>query len=238
MTVAPVALRLTSDELTALARGLGAPLFPGVTRSVYDHVGPEVHPLLDDGFLASLTARGLLEPDGDHLWPAEPLGALIAAYASHRTYVVIEQTGTAVEPSVRALATGGEGTVRHWIREPVHVLELDPAPLGTALAEVVGRSPGPGRPGRHRCRGPRSAIVDLVPAAAGPWRRTTAMTRRDMGPHVRVDGFLGVLDGGPGELWLVTEDDADVGHETVDPTVVARPADADEVDAALTAFAA
>jgi hypothetical protein len=47
-----------------------------------------------------------------------------------------------------------------------------------------------------------------------------------------------VLDGGPGELWLVTEDDADAGPETVDPTVVARPADADEVDAALAAFAA
>jgi hypothetical protein len=238
MTVASAALRLTGDELTALARGLGAPLFPGVTGSVYDHVDPQVHPLLDGGFLASLIARGLLEPDGDHLWPAEPLGALIAAYASHRTYVVVEQTGSAVEPSVRALAAGGDSTVRHWISEPVHVLELDAAPLATALAEVVKRSPGPGRPGRHHRRGPRSAIVDIVPAPAGRWRRTTAMARSDMTRHVRVDGFLGVLDGGPGELWLVTEDDADVEPGTVEPPVVARPADANEVDAALTAFAA
>jgi len=238
MTGANAALRLTGEELTALARGLGAPLFPGVTRSVYDDVGPEMHPLLDGGFISSLVARGLLEPDGDHLWPAEPLGALIAAYASHRTYVVIEQTGTAVEPSVCALAAGGDATVRHRIGDPVHVLELDPAPLGALLADVVGRSAGPGRPGRQRRRGTRSSIVDLVPAVAGGWRRTTAMVRTDMGRHVRVDGFLGVLDGGPGQLWLVTEDDAEAAYEADDPTVVARPVDAAEVDVALTAFAA
>jgi hypothetical protein len=244
--VAPAAVRLTGDELTALARGLGAPFFPGVTRSLYDDLDPDVHARLDGGFLATLMARGLLEPDGDHLWPAEPLGALMAAFASHRTYVVIEQTGSAVEPSVRALAAGDDGTVHHRIGEPVHVLELDAAPLGTALADLVGRSPGAGRPGRHRYRGQRSTIVDVVPVAAGGWRRTTAMVRSDMGRHVRVDGFLAVLDGGPGELWLVTDDEADArtdidtdaGPDTADPSVVARPADADDVDAALAAFAA
>jgi hypothetical protein len=40
------------------------------------------------------------------------------------------------------------------------------------------------------------------------------MVRSDLGRHVRVDGFLAVLDGGPGELWLV------LGRHRPDPDAV------------------
>lgn len=233
------ALLLTADQLTAVAHSVGAPGFPGVTDSVYDKVDPHLHLELDGRFLATLAARGLLVPDiEEHLRPAGPLSAIVDAAILNQTYVTV---WAGLERC--ALVAGHRGLLTHRIAEPLHQLHLDPDPvdLGTRLAGAIGTlvamSPGDGQLGRRRHRGQWSRLPELVPAPDGGWRRITVLTRADeAGPGVRMAGFLAVLDGGAGELWLVSEVDGEPGGD--DREVVAEPASDADVTAALRQFAA
>ncbi|BCL14455.1 hypothetical protein [Micromonospora sagamiensis] len=240
----PNIVRLTSDELTAIAHGLGATLFPGVRASCFDAVAPEQHPLLADGFLMSLVARGLLAPDADGvLWPADELAALVATVANHRVHLTVEQTMPATHPDTVLrweVMAGGAGVVRHLVDDPIHHFEIDPADGDLAaraeatVAELVDRSAGVGTPGRRQRWGRRSRLADVVPAPGEGWRRVTLLARADGDERSRVEGLLGVLDGGPGQLWLVHDE---TGSDD-DEAVVAVPASSAEVDAALRALVA
>jgi len=253
---------LTGDELTAVARGLGAPAFPGVLGASYAAAPVELHDALDRQLLDALCARGLLSAgDGGSLRPAGAFGRVVDALVRHRSYVAVDQTRPATAPGLRlacAVIVGERGLVRHWPAGPYHGFEPDPSEValsevdggrpggagaGTRLADVlhrlISRSPGAGRPGRRPVRGVRpevgTTIENIVPAPAGGWLRATVLERTDdAGAGVRVAGHLGVLDGGPGELWLVTAaDDGDTG-----PVLRADPAAERDVDAAVREFAA
>ena len=243
-------IRLTSDELTAIAHRLGTTLFPGVRANCFDAVDPELHPLLDNSFLMSLVARDLLAPDADGmLWPAEELATLIGAVASHQVHLTVEQTMPATHPEMALrweVMAGAAGVVQHLVDDPIHHFEVAPASSKTAehaaelaqhteaaVTEIVHRSPGAGAPGRRQRWGPKSRLAEIVPAPEGGWRRSTLLTRADADERARVEGFLRVLDGGPGQLWLVHDDTG-----TDDDTVVAAPASSSDVDAALRAFVA
>ncbi|MER5643741.1 hypothetical protein [Streptosporangium sp. NPDC002524] len=228
---------LTGDELTAIAYGLGAEAFPGARSSCFDAADPELRPMLAHGFLMSLVARGLLTPDPDGvLQPSDELAVLIGAVASHRVHLSVEQRMPATHPGSILrweIMTAEAGTVRHLVDDPIHFFAIDPADGDPAsvVADLVDRSAGPGAPGRTRRRADRSRLDEIVPAPDGGWRRVTRLTRGGTDGRARIDGFLGILDGGPGQLWLVHDD-------TVDETLVAVPVSADEVDAALRAAAA
>jgi hypothetical protein len=233
----PHVLRLTGDELTAIAHGVGAARFPGVPGTCYDAIGADSHELLDDAFLASLVARGVLAVDEEQgLWPTDDLAALLAVVTTHRARVAVEQF-TPESTVVCQLMAGPGGIARHWMGDPVHDFEVaSEGVLADALGELVRRSPGSGQPGRRQRWGPLSTFDDIMVASEGGWRRSSLMVRTDeTGDGERVEGFLGVFDGGPGQLWLVREHDTGPGEELV---VVAEPASADEVDQAVGAFAA
>lgn len=233
----PHAFRLTSDELTAVAHGLGASRFPGVPAGCYDAVGADSHGLLDEAFLASLVARGLLIVDDErHLRPSAELAALLEVVTTHRARVSIEQF-TPESTVVCQLMTGPGGIVRHWIGDPVHDFEVaSEGVLADALGELVRPSPGSGQPGRRRRWGPLSIFDDIMVAPEGGWQRSTLMVRTDeTGDGERVEGFLGIFDGGPGQLWLIREHDTGPDEELV---VVAEPVSAGEVDQAVGVFAA
>lgn len=231
---------LTGDELMALAHCLGLPRFPGVVDSMYDATDEELWPRLDGSFLSVLVAHGLVgfDDDGDP-WPNAELGAVLDAVCAHQTYIAVEQLGWGLTGAVTA---GPAGIVRHTISGALHGFELDPGDtdlhdrLGAVLAGQVDRSPGEDLPGRRRYWGRRSDLAGLVPSPDGGWRRATVLARVDQtGDAAYVEGFLGVFDGGPGELWLVTDyDDGDVA----DRRVVAEPAIAGDVDEALRVFTA
>lgn len=251
-------IRLTSDELTAIAHNLGATLFPGVAASCFDAVAPEQHAALADAFLLSLVARDLLAPDEEGvLWPAEELAALIGVVADHRVRLTVEQTMPATHPDTVLrweVMVGVAGVIRHLVDNPIHHFEVEPAEsepaesdaaarLGAAdlaaraeaaLTDLVDRPDGAGEPARRQRWGQRSRLADVVPAPEGGWRRVTLLTRADGDERARIDGFLGVLDGGPGRLWLVHDD---TGSEDTG-TVVAVPASGSDVDAALRALVA
>ncbi|MEO3862843.1 hypothetical protein [Acrocarpospora sp. B8E8] len=226
-------ISLTGDELTAIAHGLGAGSFPGVGASCYDAVGPELHSVLDHGFLMSLVARGLLAPDEDGvLQPSEELAVLIGAVGDHRAHLSVEQTisGSVLRWEVM---TSDAGVVRHLVDDPIHLFALDPAgtDLAVVLADLVDRSEGCGESGRRRrCASKAAGLDDVVQAPEGGWRRVTRLARADVKGGARVDGSLAILDGGPGQIWLVHEDDAD-------DVLVATPVSDSEVDAALKAMA-
>lgn len=258
MTPANV-VRLTGDELTAIARGLGATLFPGVRASCFDALAPEQHPPLVDSFLLSLVARDLLAPDADGvLWPADDLATLISVVVDHRVHLSVEQTLPATQPELLLrweVMAGPAGLVRHLVDDPIHHFEIEPAdgdPAGdnvtdgdladdnlaaraeATVAGLVDAPAGPGEPGRRQRFGRRSRLADVVPAPEGGWRRVTLLSRADAERDIRVEGFLGVLDGGPGQLWLVHDDTGSDDAETV----VAVPASSSDVDAALRALVA
>jgi hypothetical protein len=233
----PHAFRMTGDELTAVAHGLGASLFPGVPAGCYDAIGADSHELLDHAFGASLLARGLLTVDDEQgLWPSDELAALLAVVTTHRVRVTVEQF-TPESTVVWQLMTGPGGTMRHLVGDPVHAFEVAAeGVLADVLGELVGRSPGSGQPGRHQRWGPLSTFDDIMVPPEGGWQRSTLMVRTDeTGDGARVEGLLGVFDGGPGRLWLVREHDTGPDEELV---VIAEPASADEVDQAVGAFAA
>lgn len=252
-------IRLTSDELNAIARGLGAPLFPGVRASCFDALAPEQHPPLVDSFLLSLVARDLLTPDPDGvLWPVAELAALISVVADHQVHLSVEQTLPATQPGMVLrweVLAGPAGVVRHLVDDPIHHFEIDLAgddpvddglagnrPSGGALAAravaavaaLVDVSAGVGAPGRRQRFGRRSHLAEVVPAPEGGWQRVTLLSRADAEQDTCLEGFLGVLDGGPGQLWLVHDD---IGGDDAE-AVVAVPASSSDVDAALNALVA
>lgn len=230
-------ISLTGDELTAIAHGLGVDAFPGVRSSCFDAAGPELRTTLAHGFLMSLVARGLLAPDADGvLHPSDELAVLIGTVASHRVHLSVEQRMPETHPGSTLrweIMTARAGVVRHLVDDPIHLFAIDPAGTDPAsvVADLVDHSAGPGAPGRERRHGRRSRLDEIVPAPGGGWRRVTRLTRADADGRVRIDGFLEILDGGPGHLWLVHDD-------TVDETLVAVPVSASEVDAALRAAVA
>ncbi|MGH3739021.1 MAG: hypothetical protein ACRDT6_26000 [Micromonosporaceae bacterium] len=238
-TVGTPALALTGEELVALARCFGAPRFPGVLATLYDIAGEQLHPALDRRFLATLLARGLLVLDtAGQLWPAEPLAAMMSAAVLSPVYVAVERRDAAGE-SLCSLLAGERGLLHNRVGPLLHRLELVPDPdpgvrLATELRQLVDCSPGDGRPGRRRYTGRRSALGRVVPAPAGGWRRVSVLVRTDdVGDQAHAEGFLAVFDGGPGEVWLATEDDTDPDRE-----VGAVPASAAQVAAALEELAA
>jgi hypothetical protein len=239
----PRVLRLTSEELTAIARGLGAAQFPVVPVTRYDAVAAELHPLLDEAFLASLTARGLLLPDEDEdLVPSGELANLLAVVTPHRVRVAVEQVTATGELVTCELLAADRGIVRHWVGDPIHVFEFGSTDTGTgpaiaaALAAIVQPSPGDAQPGRRRRRGRLSELADLMTAPRGGWHRSTMMARTDNpSKGALVEAFLGVLDGGPGDLWLVRHEDTETGEE---PEVFVEPASAAEVEVAIRALPA
>lgn len=235
---------LTADELTAIARGIGAPRFPGVGPTLYDELAPELHTLLDERLHASLVARGALAPDGDgELLPLPPFDAVLTAVLTHRTYVAVEQLAPAVgagEFVTRAFLAGEHGVVRHTAAEPFHSLQLTPGPLSAALTEplvpntaevIVTESQR-----RRRYRGRLSGLAELIPAPERGWRRAVGLTRTDVAEdRVRVEAFLALFDGGPDGLWLVGEDD--LAELATDRAVVAERVTAADVPPAIEAFA-
>lgn len=240
---------LTGEELTAIARGCGAPSFPAVSGTLYDDLDPDYHDRLDQRLLAQLLARGLIEVHGD----GEPalvsgLEGVIAAVLTHRVHIAIDQlspTPASGELRTCAVMAGDSGAVRHQVAEPLHRLALESGDAGlearvrSIVSGAIDRAPGAGRPGRHTQWRGRTGFADLVPAPLSGWRRATALMRTDVvTSEVRVDGFLGVLDGGPGQLWLVTEADHGGSGEPPDELLmIAEPASAADVDAAIESFA-
>jgi hypothetical protein len=246
----PRVVRLTSDELTAIAHGLGAAGFPGVPYSSYDALDGELHPLLDKAFLASLAARGLLVPDdnGD-LEPTGELADLLRVAGNPRGRIAVEQVVRSGEVATLVgceLMTAEVGLLRHWIGDPIHALELSgpETTLTDALGEIVARSLGGGQPPGRRRRGRVSELADLLPQRPAGRLRSTMMMRDDnAGADLRVTGLLGVFDGGPGDLWLVRPCDdgssaAGTGEAPEDLEVFVEPAAPAEVDAALRDFTA
>ncbi|MBO0869077.1 MAG: hypothetical protein J2P15_10970 [Micromonosporaceae bacterium] len=251
----PRVTRLTGDELTALARALGAAAFPGVPDSSYDAVDSELHPVLDKAFLASLAARGLLVPDpGGDFEPTGDLAELLRVAGDHRVRVTVEQVVPAGEVATLVgceLMGGAAGVLRHWIGDPVHALELcgPGTTLGDALAEIVAPSRETGRPGSstgqartgqaRRRRGRLAELVDLLPQWPAGRLRSTMMMRNDYAPDgVRMMGLLGVFDGGPGDLWLVHPCDEGLDGAPEDLEVFVEPVPAAAVDDALREFSA
>ncbi|MEU1751954.1 hypothetical protein ABZ436_04735 [Micromonospora matsumotoense] len=238
-TTTTTTLHLTTHELHALADALDAPGLWGVP---VPPDAPEPTPGTDP--LAGLVTRGLLEPDdGGALWPSVDLGALVEAVATHQVCVLVEQTATTAGPgprTVHAVLAGGTGLVRHRLGGPVHTFVLDAGSadrLADTLVALVEPAPGDGRPGTRRFRGRFGALADLVPEPTGGWRRCSVLLRADgTDGRSRVDGLLAVLDAGPDRLWLVREYDGPELDEG-GPAVVAEPATAAEVTAALHALA-
>lgn len=240
---------LTGDELTAIARGFGAPRFPGVGPTLYDGAAPELHPLIDERLLASLVARGALAPDGDgELLPVAPFDAVLAAVLTHRTYVAVEQLAPPVEPGefvTRAFLAGDHGVVRHTAAEPFHSLERESDDLAEALTTLVAPPAVPESPvsgaaaagtARRRYRGRRSGLAELIPPPERGWRRATVLTRTDnAGDRVRVEAFLAVFDAGSDGLWLVGEDE--YAEPAPDRPLLAERVAADGVPTAIKAFA-
>ncbi|KLL11327.1 hypothetical protein [Protofrankia coriariae] len=243
----PTAVRLTGDELTAIARCLGARRFPHVPYSGYNEIDEELHPLLDDELLAGLAARGLVDVHADgELRLAGPLASVVGAVAAGRVHIAVEQIRPAGDPGTTracALVAGDRGLVRHWSDGPLHDLEHDPdthaldVRLRVTLSDLVNPSPGTGRPGRRRLRATERRLADALPAPADGWRRVTVLARTDdAGDDARVDGLLAVFDGGPGELWLGHCEDADAADGNAALTMVADPVSAAGVDAAIREF--
>ncbi|MGH3663451.1 MAG: hypothetical protein ACRDTQ_16540 [Micromonosporaceae bacterium] len=238
---ARVAVRLTGDELTAIGRSLDAPGFPGVAGSLYDIVAPELRQVLDGRFIATLAARGLvmLDADGEPR-PAPRLAAVIEAAALNSTYVTVWEA----DQQTYGFVAGERGILAHTIAEPLHELRLDPDPtdlterLAAVLGEVLGISPdepAPGSPMRSPVRGLWSRLPELIHPPHEVWLQVSVLIRVDeVGSGVRAEGFLAVLDGGAGELWLVTEDEW--GERRTDRNVIAVPASHDDVTAAIRTF--
>lgn len=250
------AVCLTGDELTVLARRLGAARFPGVRDSAYDVLDEGLHQVLDERFLGCLWARELLEvrQDGTQdglLWPGEPLASLVEAVASHEMYVAVEEllpdesnpgpgSGLRTLTQTNAFMIGAGAVVLHRIAEPLHLLELAAdVSVESELAKLLDPSPGAGRPGRRCHRGRKSGLATIVADAPSP--RVTVLTRSDHRDDARAHGFLAIIDSGPGELWLVVEDDryddlrADPA-QLLDCAVVAHPASDADITAAIRCF--
>lgn len=117
----------TADELDALARWLGADRFPGVTRSVFDELPAERHPLLTGRFVATLAARGLVVTDGGRVVLAPGVAALLdPVVAGPVRYLVDHEDTAGADSSVVAVGRRGH-VVCHRVSGDLHRFDL----LGT-----------------------------------------------------------------------------------------------------------
>jgi len=117
-------LTATADELDALARRLGADRFPGVTRSVFDELPADRHPLLAERFVATLAARGLVVEHEGRLVLAPGAAALLDPVVTGTVrYVVDREDATGTESSVVAVGRRGH-VVRHRVDGDLHRFDL------------------------------------------------------------------------------------------------------------------
>ena len=138
-------LTATADELDALARRLGADRFPGVTRSIFDELPADRHPLLAERFVATLTARELVLSRDGRLVLAPGAAALLDPVVTGPVRYVVEHEGRLVlAPGAAALLDPVvTGTVRY-------VVDREDATGTESSVVAVGRR---GHVVRHRVDG-------------------------------------------------------------------------------------
>lgn len=240
-------LTLTGDELTAIARRLGARRFPGVGSSVYDEVPAAHHGVLTKSLLASIAARGLVaEQDGRLI--ASPHVAMLLG-PSLRSGISYSITRVTEDGHQSTTALGAVDTTVVWHRAdgPFHrfdVVRTD-GDIGAALLDVVDPSPAATEPepaphlaGARRFRRRRSQLrqattrPELVPPAFGEaldhWRATTTVTQVGAPSGAVAFSWLAVVDAGPGRLWSVEPDSASPDDgllDSDDPLLVLTPLD-------------
>ena len=167
-------LTATADELDALARRLGADRFPGVTRSVFDELPAERHPLLTERFVATLAARGLVvEQDGRVVLAPGAAALLDPVVTGTLRYVVDREDADGTESWVVAVGRRGH-VVRHRATGDLHRFDLlDTAgDADAALAGLSGCRPVPDRGGHPHGAGTRAgrpAAAAGALAQRSPW---------------------------------------------------------------------
>ena len=168
-------LTATADELDALARRLGADRFPGVTRSVFDELPADQHPLLTERFVATLAARGLVvEQDGRLVLAPGAAALLDPVVTGTLRYVVDREDADGTESSVVAVGRRGH-VVRHRVTGDLHRFDLlDTTGDADAALAAVGV---PAVPAGATTRAvPGRTLADQLPAPEH-WHSVTVVRR-------------------------------------------------------------
>jgi len=203
----------TADELDALARRLGADRFPGVTRSVFDELPADSHPLLTGRFVATLAARGLVVEDDGRVVLAPGAAALLDPVVTGPVrYVVDREDATGADSSVVAVGRRGH-VVRHRMSGDLHRFDLlgTDGDADTALAELgVPAAPA----GAVTRAVPGRRLADHLPPPER-WHSITVVRRvEEVASDVTAVSWRVTVDLGDGDVRTVepaTDDD------TLDP---------------------
>lgn len=206
---------LTGDLLDAIARRLGARRFPGVGSSLYDAVPAEHHADLTERLVAALVTRGDFADRAGGLVTTPEVAALLAPVIRGGPYYKIDRTSTDGH-QVTALAEADGAVVWHRAEGAYHRFDLlrTDGDLAAALYALLDPSPGQPAPDARPFDRRRSRLTAageqprLVPAQfaqiAETWRATTTVSQVGT-PYAGTVAlsWLSVIDGGPGQVWLV-----------------------------------
>lgn len=226
-------VRLTNDQLVALAAGLGVDGFPGAASALLDRLPPQERTSVATALLDTLEAVGLLVHDTGQVVVDPDLAMLLLPLLEGDAWVV-ERTED--ERRTTTLVAQLDGVVVvHSANGSMHTLERadDLIAVLLDLIDASDEEPQATRPLQHR----RSGLLDrptLRPTVES-WRATTTLQRLSAPGVVEK---VGVIDGGPGRVWWITLDpDADDALED-DPTLLAVPAGAGALGTLLMHWAA